>query len=58
MDKKGNRIAMSVGVGDKVLIPQVSLSWNCLGDRWSLFPFKKKKKTDDFVTPFSMEEVH
>lgn len=24
MDKKGNRISMGVGVGDKVLIPQVS----------------------------------
>ena len=31
MDKKGNRIGMSVEVGDKVLIPQVRLPWRPFG---------------------------
>lgn len=34
MDKKGNRIPMSVTVGDKVLIPQVSVRIRWRGDRW------------------------
>jgi hypothetical protein len=39
LDKKGNRIAMSVAVGDKVLIPQVSLS--CIVSETTI-PLRKK----------------
>jgi len=45
LDKKGNRIAMSVAVGDKVLIPQVRLFWRSLGfSRPKIHISKSKKK--------------